>query len=68
MDVKLSPDCSSLLVATAGNFLLFFTQTNKNFVSPRKLLFYNEIPISISFLDNFRFFLVVSSVGTVYQI
>ena len=41
LDLKLSKDCSYLIVATSASSLLFFTQTNKNFTSPRKLLFQN---------------------------
>ena len=67
-EIKISRDCSYLLVLTKNNCILFFSQNSKNFTSPRKLIFENEIPSSINFLDNFKFFLVVTSAKNSYVI
>ena len=68
MEAKISQDCSYLLVITQDNYILFFSQMNKNFTSPRKLLFENEIPICINYLDNFKFFIVFTSAKNSYVI
>jgi hypothetical protein len=38
-ELKISKDSSYLLIATADNYLLFFSQVNRTFSSPRKLYF-----------------------------
>lgn len=66
--MKISKDASYLLVSTVDKYLYFFTQINKNFSSPRKLHFENEIPVCINFLDSNKMFTVNTSAKNVYVI
>lgn len=65
---RLSKDTNYLLVATSDNYVLFFSQGNHTFSSPRKLHFENEAPTAINFMNNYKFFTVSTSALNVYLV
>lgn len=64
LDLKISPEGGTLLVATM-NTLLFF-HLGSALSSPRKLTFENESPISLGFLDNSKFCAITTSAKNIY--